>query len=58
MPRPFLPPRGIFVHTMIVYNRELPPKVVYTWIQLRGFPGLQDCQSFEDWQSWMGMRTL
>jgi hypothetical protein len=25
---------------MMVYNRELPPKVVYTWIQLRGVPGL------------------
>ena len=40
MPRPLLPPRGIFVPTMMIYNREIPPKVVYTWIQLRGFPGL------------------
>ena len=36
MPRPLLPPRGIFVPTMMIYNREIPPKVVYTWIQLRG----------------------
>jgi len=36
MPRPLLPPRGIFIPTMMIYNREVPPSVVYTWIQLRG----------------------
>ena len=36
MPRPLLPPRGVFISTMMIYNREVPPSVVYTWIQLRG----------------------
>jgi hypothetical protein len=36
MPRPLLPPRGIYIPTMMIYNRELSPTVIHTWIQLRG----------------------
>ena len=41
MPRALLPPRGIFVLTMMINNREIPPKVVHTWIQLPGLPLLK-----------------
>lgn len=36
MPRPLLPPRGVFVPTAIAYNHEMPASVALTWIQLRG----------------------
>jgi len=28
------PPRGVFIPTTIIFNRILPPKVLFTWIQL------------------------
>ena len=40
MLRALLPPRGIFVPTMIVFNRE-PPSMAHTWIQLPGLPLLK-----------------
>ena len=40
MPHPHLPPRGIFIPIMMVYNRE-PPPVDHTWIQLPGLPLLK-----------------
>ena len=36
MPRPLLPPRGIFVPVSLIYDRDLPPTVRDTWIRLRG----------------------
>ena len=36
MSRPLLPPRGVFVPTVMIYNHEYFPAVVHTWIQLRG----------------------
>ena len=42
MPRPLLPPRGIYIPTTILYNRELSPTVIHTWIQLRGLAWGQD----------------
>ena len=36
MPRPLLPPRGIFVPTTIMYNHDYSPTVIHTWIQLNG----------------------
>jgi hypothetical protein len=36
MPRPLLPPRGTFIPTSWIYNRELSAAVVLTWMQLRG----------------------
>jgi hypothetical protein len=36
MSRPLLPPRGVFIPTIMIYHRELPSSVVHTWIQLRG----------------------
>ena len=35
MPRPLLPPRGIFVPTEMIYHKEFSPTVIHTWIQLR-----------------------
>ncbi len=36
MPRTLLPPRGIFVPGPLIYDKDLPPAVRDTWIQLRG----------------------
>jgi hypothetical protein len=36
MPRPFLPPKGIFAPTSMIYNPSLPPPLLQTWLQLRG----------------------
>ena len=36
MPRPLLPPRGVFVPTSILYDLNISPAVRDTWIQLRG----------------------
>ena len=36
MPRSLLPPRGVYVPTIMVYNRDLSSTVIHTWIQLRG----------------------
>jgi hypothetical protein len=36
MPRPLLPPRGIFVPASLIYDRDLSPAARDTWIQLRG----------------------
>jgi hypothetical protein len=33
---PLLPPRGVFIPTHMVYNSQLPPALLVTWIQLRG----------------------
>ena len=35
MPRPLLPPRGIFIPTALLFECSLPPATVYTWAQLR-----------------------
>jgi hypothetical protein len=35
MPKPLLPPRGLFVTTGLAFDRTLPEKVKMTWIQLR-----------------------
>lgn len=35
MPRPLLPPRGIFIPTHMIFNTQIPPAVLVTWIQLR-----------------------
>ena len=35
MPRPLLPPRGVFVPTRLIFQRKLTPSVVLTWLQLR-----------------------
>ena len=35
MPHPLLPPRGIFIPTHMIFNTQLPPAVLVTWIQLR-----------------------
>jgi hypothetical protein len=35
MTHPFLPPRGIFVPTQMIFNTQLPSAVLVTWIQLR-----------------------
>lgn len=36
MPRPVLPPKGIFVPTSMIYNSRIPPPLLQTWLQLRG----------------------
>ncbi len=36
MARPLLPPRGVLVPTRMIYNPQLPPAAILTWIQLRG----------------------
>ena len=36
MPRPLLPPSGIYIPTAMIYHREFSPTVIHTWIQLRG----------------------
>ncbi len=36
MARPLLPPCGVVIPTRMIYNSQLPPAVVHTWIQLRG----------------------
>ena len=36
MVRPLLPPRGVFIPTRMIYNLQLPPAAILTWIQLRG----------------------
>ena len=33
--QPLLPPRGIFIPTHMIFNTQLPPAVLVTWIQLR-----------------------
>jgi hypothetical protein len=35
MTQPLLPPRGIFIPTHMIFNPQLPPSVLFTWIQLR-----------------------
>jgi hypothetical protein len=35
MTPPLLPPRGIFIPTRMIFNTQLPPAVLVTWIQLR-----------------------
>jgi hypothetical protein len=35
MAQPLLPPRGIFIPTHMIFNTQLPPAVLVTWIQLR-----------------------
>ena len=35
MTPPLLPPRGIFIPTHMIFNPQLPPAVLVTWIQLR-----------------------
>jgi hypothetical protein len=35
MPQPLLPPRGIFIPTRMIFNDQIPPAVLVTWIQLR-----------------------
>ncbi|MFN2160028.1 MAG: hypothetical protein ACK2TW_08770 [Anaerolineales bacterium] len=36
MPRPLLPPRGVFVPSELIYNPSLSSHPLRTWIQLRG----------------------
>ena len=36
MPRPLLPPKGVFIPTSMIYNPSLPPSLLQTWLQLRG----------------------
>jgi hypothetical protein len=36
MPRPLLPPKGVFIPTFMIYHRSLPPSLLQTWVQLRG----------------------
>ena len=36
MARPLLPPRGVNVPTRMIYDPQLPPALILTWIQLRG----------------------
>jgi hypothetical protein len=36
MPRPLLPPRGVFVPSELIYNPDLSSHPLRTWIQLRG----------------------
>ena len=36
MTRPLLPPKGIFVPTSMIYNSNLAPSLLQTWLQLRG----------------------
>jgi hypothetical protein len=36
MPRPLLPPKGVFTPTYMIYNPSLPPPLLQTWFQLRG----------------------
>ncbi len=46
MPRPLLPPRGIFVPAALIYNTDLAPAVRDTWVQLRGIAwGCQETPS-------------
>jgi hypothetical protein len=42
MSRPLLPPRGIFIPTHMIFNPQLPPAVLVTWIQLR-------CLAWDGW---------
>jgi hypothetical protein len=35
MNQSLLPPRGIFIPTHMIYNTQLPPAVLVTWIKLR-----------------------
>jgi hypothetical protein len=42
MTRPLLPPRGIFIPTYMIFNPQLPPAVLVTWIQLR-------CLAWDGW---------
>ena len=35
MPPPLLPPRGLFIPTRMIFNPQLAPAVLVTWIQLR-----------------------
>ena len=35
MAQSLLPPRGIFIPTRMIFNPQLPPAVLSTWIQLR-----------------------
>jgi hypothetical protein len=30
-----MPPRGIFIPIQMIFNTQLPPAVIFTWIQLR-----------------------
>ena len=36
MTRPLLPPRGVYVPARMIYDNQLPPALILTWIQLRG----------------------
>lgn len=36
MPRSLLPPRGVFVSSYLVYDKDIPPTVRDSWVQLRG----------------------
>jgi hypothetical protein len=36
MTRPLLPPRGVYVPARMIYDAQLPPALILTWIQLRG----------------------
>ena len=42
MAQPLLPPRGIFIPTHMIYNTQLPPAVLVTWIKLR-------CLAWKGW---------
>jgi len=42
MTRPLLPPRGIFIPTRMIFNPQLAPVVLVTWIQLR-------CLAWDGW---------
>jgi len=39
-----LPPRGIFIPTRMIFNTQLPPAVLVTWIQLR-------CLAWNGWET-------
>ena len=36
MARPLLPPRGVYIPTRMIYNLQMSPALILTWIQLRG----------------------
>jgi hypothetical protein len=42
MPQPLLPPRRIFIPTRMIFNDQIPPAVLVTWIQLR-------CLAWKGW---------
>lgn len=42
MPQLLLPPRGMFIPTRMIFNPQLPPAVLVTWIQLR-------CLAWDGW---------